>query len=176
MSKEIIPFASKFYGGPTNIVFQQDSCGPHKAKSIKAFLAANDVQTKDWPAKSPDLNPIENARAILKRRLRRRAYYPKNAGDLFDILQHEWNSIPDSYFHDLVSSMPTRVQRVKVNRGSQRSTEELRKSLKISYDFLLLFASVHKQPRTLRNILEFVENTCTLSYSMMKYEHYCYVS
>ena len=121
LEKQVLPFASKHYGGSNNFTFQQDNFGPHKAKSIKAYLDENEVKTMDWPAQSPDLNPIENAWAILKRRLRKRARYPKNADELFSILQQEWSSIPNSYFKKLVSSMHTRVQLVKLNKG--RSTK-----------------------------------------------------
>ena len=71
----------------------------------------------NWPAQSPDLNPIENACSMLKRKLRRRLRFPTNTTELFSVLQEEWMSIPDSYFTNLVRLMPTRSNLVKINRG-----------------------------------------------------------
>ena len=72
----------------------------------------------DWPAQSPDLNPIENARALLKKRLRTRSTYPSNAIELFNALQQEWSTLPQSYFVSLARSMPTRAIMVRLNKGS----------------------------------------------------------
>ena len=41
-------------------VFMQDNAMCHTAKSIKTFLSEEDVTVMEWPAQSPDLNPIEN--------------------------------------------------------------------------------------------------------------------
>ena len=43
----------------------------------------NDVQVFDWPAQSPDLNPIENLWSELKRRLRKDDYIITNKENLF---------------------------------------------------------------------------------------------
>jgi hypothetical protein len=50
-----------------NFVFQQDNCPIHAAHLIRDFLQANDneVTTLDWPARSPDCNPIENIWGIM---------------------------------------------------------------------------------------------------------------
>ena len=43
-----------------NIVFMQDGAGPHRAQSITQWFHRNGAKVmKDFPAHSPDLNPIE---------------------------------------------------------------------------------------------------------------------
>lgn len=44
------------------MVLQQDNAPTHTAKAAKAYLDGQVVfeWVKDWPARSPDLNPIEN--------------------------------------------------------------------------------------------------------------------
>jgi hypothetical protein len=62
----------------TNLTFQQDNAPPHTAYRTKSFLSELSVQHRfnlmEWPAHSPDLNPIENLWAHLKTQLNQR--YP----------------------------------------------------------------------------------------------------
>jgi hypothetical protein len=39
--------------------FQQDGATAHSAKSVKEWLNEQQITVLDWPAQSPDLNPIE---------------------------------------------------------------------------------------------------------------------
>ena len=52
------------------IVFMQDGDGCHKSASTLAFLRHNRVKLlPEWPANSPDCNPVEHCWAWIARRL-----------------------------------------------------------------------------------------------------------
>ncbi len=113
----IEPFAIEKHGGLKQIVFQQDNCGPHRAKSVSDYLSARCITTMKWPAQSPDLNPIENVWGVLKHKVLRRSTHPSNADALFQVLCTMWDEISNNYFLKLVHSMPARVKAVIDNRS-----------------------------------------------------------
>jgi len=113
----ILPEANRIFGNLTNFVLQDDNCPAHKSKDITNFLLSKNVNRMKWPAQSPDLNPIENAWGHIKRILRNRTDYAKNEVELFEIVQKEWNELPQHFFQELVGSMANRLYDVIQLKG-----------------------------------------------------------
>jgi transposase len=89
--------------GRGQYLFQQDNATAHTATRDCLSHFTNILQ---WPAKSPDLSPIEQVWALIKPRIAGRKF--RNADDLFDALTAEWIAIPDSIIANLHSAFPAR--------------------------------------------------------------------
>ncbi len=100
----------------TDFIFQQDLAPAHTAKSTKSWLNDHGVTVLDWPANSPDLNPIENLWGIVKRKMRNKR--PKNADELKATVKETWASIPPQQCHKLITSMPRRIEAVIKAKGA----------------------------------------------------------
>ncbi len=55
----MLPSADKLYGD-ADFIFQQDLAPAHTAKGTKSWFNDHGFTVLDWPANSPDLNPVEN--------------------------------------------------------------------------------------------------------------------
>ncbi|GFV81999.1 transposable element Tcb1 transposase [Trichonephila clavipes] len=64
----------------------------------------------DWPAYSPDLNPIEHVWDALGRRIAAHLHHPENTQHLKQILIEEWALLPQEMLHQLVRSMRRRCE------------------------------------------------------------------
>ncbi|GFT38761.1 transposable element Tcb1 transposase [Trichonephila clavipes] len=62
---------------------------PHHANIVGECLQSEDIPSMDWPAYSPDLNPIEHVRDMLGRRIAARQPPPTCLTELQRALLHE---------------------------------------------------------------------------------------
>jgi transposase len=98
---------------------QQDNDPKHTSRIAREFLDNNVPEVMDWPSNSPDLNPIENLWAIVKRNVELRR--PRNLSELEVFLGEEWGNIPNSLLINLVNSMPQRCKEVIEKNGERIS-------------------------------------------------------
>ncbi len=111
----MLPSADKLYGD-ADFIFQPDLAPAHTAKGTKSWFNDHGVTVLDWPANSPDLNPIENLWGIVKRKMRDTR--PNNADDLKAAIKATWASIPPQQCHKLITSMPHRIEAVIKAKGA----------------------------------------------------------
>jgi transposase len=60
---------------------------------VHDFLQDRNVCVLPWPAKSPDLNPIEHVLDLLDHRVRARTIPPINVWELAGALVEEWGNM-----------------------------------------------------------------------------------
>ena len=106
----VVPYVNAQNG---NVVFQHDNARPHVARLTQQYLRANQINVMNpWPAKSPDLSPIEHVWDELDRRVRRRPVQPQTLRQLGNALVQEWRNIPMNIIRRYLRSMSRRCRAV----------------------------------------------------------------
>lgn len=95
---------------------RQDNASVHCARPVKEWLDEQEFEwISDWPANSPDLNPIENVWGIMAQRLANREF--KTEEDFRDAVVQEWDRISYRIIRNLYDSIPRRCKAVIDKRG-----------------------------------------------------------
>jgi hypothetical protein len=103
--------------GPHGWTGMQDGASVHTASSTMDYLRTMVSVIEDWPASSPDLNPIENLCAILKRRVQE--LRPGDKRELVQILTEAWERLGMGTINNLIGSMQRRIQLLIENAGNR---------------------------------------------------------
>ncbi|GFV00688.1 transposable element Tc3 transposase [Trichonephila clavipes] len=91
-------------------VFMDDNATCHRTLAVQDCLDSEGIQRLVWPARSPDLNPIENVWDALGRQVAGRNYPPTNKNTLIRALTEEWDKLPQQLLDNVVQSMVRRVE------------------------------------------------------------------
>lgn len=105
----VVPYAH-FIG--ENFLFMQDNARPHIARRVLDFFDEVDINRIDWPANSPDLNPIEHLWDNLGRKVKNHVPAPQSLQELRRVINNEWNAITQDEIERLIRSMPDRMNEV----------------------------------------------------------------
>ena len=107
---ELLPLIRRHQTVNNPLTFQQDNARAHTARITMDFLNTNGVNIMEFPARSPDLNPIEHVWDELGRRLKGRQRQPRSVPELAQALQEEWNNIPMRRIRAVCQSMRSRLR------------------------------------------------------------------
>ena len=96
-------------------IYQQDLTPWHTSKMVKAKMKKTKLKILDWPAKNPNLNPIEFVWSILDKKLITTSIY--NKATLRKRQVEKWKSLGIDLHCSLVNSMPERLTKYLQAKG-----------------------------------------------------------
>ncbi|GBM36105.1 hypothetical protein AVEN_179101-1 [Araneus ventricosus] len=103
----VLPYMNSIQRG----VFQQDNARPDTTVVTQHALQSVDILP--WPARSPDLSPIEHVWDIIGRQLQRHPQPALSIPVLRDQVQQAWNSIPQTDIRNLYDTMARKKSHFK---------------------------------------------------------------
>ncbi|GFW76717.1 transposable element Tcb1 transposase [Trichonephila clavipes] len=102
--------------GPSLGVMQHNE-RRHVAGIVRTFLIMKNVQLLLWPARLPDLSPIENAWSMVAERLSHHHTPVTTVDELLYRVETAWSSVPIRFIQYLFESMARRISAVIIARG-----------------------------------------------------------
>lgn len=101
-----------------NAIFQQDNAPIHVSKYMEKWFSDKNLEKLDWPAKSPDLNPIENLWGILSKSVYAHGRQFSSLAELRKSINTCWLNISPQIVRNLVNSMPGRLNKIILEKGN----------------------------------------------------------
>jgi len=98
-------------------IFQHDNAPIHRSRHTIQWFKSNNIEVMDWPARSPDLNPMENLWGILSRAVYKNGKQFSSINELKSEILLEWLNIPKKTLQNLVSSMEQRIFELILKAG-----------------------------------------------------------
>ncbi|GBM48133.1 hypothetical protein AVEN_10540-1 [Araneus ventricosus] len=91
----------------TDAIFMDDNAHAHRARLMRSYPESETIPQMAWPARSPDLNPIEHVWDILGRRFAGRILPPGTLHELKQVLLQEWALLPQQAINACQHALPS---------------------------------------------------------------------
>nr|CAH7729293.1 unnamed protein product [Callosobruchus chinensis] len=86
-------------------ILMDDNARPHRTKVVQQALENGNIARLEWPAMSPDMNPIERVWDYVSRAIFNRNNPPKSTQELIVAATEEWDNIPHEVINNLIIGM-----------------------------------------------------------------------
>ncbi|GFW22207.1 transposable element Tcb2 transposase [Trichonephila clavipes] len=100
-----------------DFILMDDNARPHRAGIVEEYLEDHGLERMEWPARSPDLNPIEHLWDYLGREVAALNPPPRSLHELKQGLLCVWSSLPIPVSDNLINSMGNRCRQCIQVRG-----------------------------------------------------------
>ncbi|GFW44390.1 transposable element Tcb2 transposase [Trichonephila clavipes] len=100
-----------------DFILMDDNARPHRAGIVEEYLEDHGLERMEWPARSPDLNPIEHLWDYLGREVAALNPPPRSLHELKQGLLCVWSSLPIPVSENLINSMGNRCRQCIQVRG-----------------------------------------------------------
>lgn len=107
----------RFWNHNPDLLLMEDGAPTHRCAVAKKWKKDQVIECLEWPAQSPDLNPIENLWKQMKDRVQSKSEGPVNEGKFRELIQEAWDSFDPSTWNKLIETMPRRMKEVIRNKG-----------------------------------------------------------
>ena len=111
LEKGLIPIISP------GIIFQQDNAPIQVSKFTRNWLLTNNITTLNWPARSPDLNIVENVWATMSKDVCSHGKQFNSIVELQTSVIQSWDNINQDYVRNMYKSMYKRLLYVINRKG-----------------------------------------------------------
>ena len=91
-----------------NLIFQQDNASIHRSKETSRWFTMNGIEPIVWPAKSPDLSPVEQMWNLVRTEVYENEY--QTLEQFVTAIQTYWNGIEQQKVDNLIDSFPHRLE------------------------------------------------------------------
>ncbi|GFW45345.1 transposable element Tc1 transposase [Trichonephila clavipes] len=96
-------------------IFQQENVRPLMARIVQRFFVNHQIELLPWPARSPDLSPIENMWSMVPQRLTQITPLAATLDQPWQRVEAAWSAVPQEHIQSIFESMPRRVAAVISN-------------------------------------------------------------